>query len=290
DAWFKGAVLHRDVSVNNILILETGNGDNVTRRGLLNDWDLCKYKEQMGENMGPRQPNLTGTWYYRSALSLQYPYKPYRMSDDIESFIHVYHYCVYRFYKTSATPDLATIISQLYGVSVVENRLRIGGNQKLLHMYFPRPAIKLVDGNKTLPKCLAALHDVYHPHYKAIDLDRWNKTFGHPRQAEECVLTVRWSNQQLGRKSDCRLEKGGTYEDRRSFRDSSLAERKNAQLSSSTNWNFEDIAAERPVKRIKIGDMSATLSCLTESQHEDYTTYSCDSGPSSQERDDDDDC
>ncbi|KAA1476291.1 hypothetical protein DENSPDRAFT_827176 [Dentipellis sp. KUC8613] len=280
DAWFKGAVLHRDISVNNILILESGNGDNITRRGLLNDWDLCKYKEQMNDNMGPRQPNLSGTWYYRSALSLQYPYKPYRISDDIESFIHVYHYCIYRFYKTSATADLPTFINQLYGVSTVENGIRIGGVQKLLHMYFPRPAIKLVDGNKTLLKCLAALHDVYHPHYKAIDPDRYETSYGATCHSGQHITedgtkpldthdrlkdvfsqfggrtsglvgnpTIVWEEEELTKTEDL-------FE---------LAGRKNAQLSSSVNWNFEDIVAERPIKRMKTGDMSETLPSITES-------------------------
>ena len=45
--------MHRDVSVNNILVVEkqsVGSSGLVTviRMAVLCDWDLCKYKEQMG--------------------------------------------------------------------------------------------------------------------------------------------------------------------------------------------------------------------------------------------------
>ena len=44
-AWVKAGVLHRDVSVANILIdVESAPG---VPRAILNDWDLCKYKEQL---------------------------------------------------------------------------------------------------------------------------------------------------------------------------------------------------------------------------------------------------
>lgn len=40
-AWENANILHRDVSVGNIMInCETG-------KGFLNDWDLCKYREDM---------------------------------------------------------------------------------------------------------------------------------------------------------------------------------------------------------------------------------------------------
>ena len=51
--------MHRDVSVNNIMILEgvvvhKGAKCVVYKAALLCDWDLCKYKEQMGK--GARIP------------------------------------------------------------------------------------------------------------------------------------------------------------------------------------------------------------------------------------------
>lgn len=42
-AWELAGVLHRDVSSGNILILDDGEACV----GILNDWDMCKYKEEL---------------------------------------------------------------------------------------------------------------------------------------------------------------------------------------------------------------------------------------------------
>ena len=45
-AWEKTQILHGDVSMGNILIdIKTGDG-------FLNDWDLCKYKHELGGPTG----------------------------------------------------------------------------------------------------------------------------------------------------------------------------------------------------------------------------------------------
>ena len=44
-------VLHRDISVGNILI------DPVTRRGILIDWDLCRFEWELA--LGPTEPERT---------------------------------------------------------------------------------------------------------------------------------------------------------------------------------------------------------------------------------------
>ncbi|KAA1476294.1 hypothetical protein DENSPDRAFT_884222 [Dentipellis sp. KUC8613] len=289
EAWCRAGVLHRDISVNNILILEEGEGSNVTRRGILNDWDLCKYKEQMDKGMAPRRPNLTGTWYFRSALSLQFPRKPYRLSDDIESFIHVYHYCVYRFHMTDDINDLADTINRIYAKVTIVKGARIGGKEKLLHMENRRPPMDVGDESPTLMKCLVALHRVYNPHYLSLDIDLYQSLYrSHLSTEDSCQQaietglrpldthdmlkdvfsryggrdrdssgnpTIVWGEQELMKTEDL-------------FQHTPLAEHKNAQLSSSVYGEFEDIAARQPVKRQKIGNMSTTLPSVAESLQE----------------------
>ena len=51
DAWTKGHVLHRDISFGNILI------DPITRRGILIDWDLCRFEWELA--LGPTEPKCT---------------------------------------------------------------------------------------------------------------------------------------------------------------------------------------------------------------------------------------
>lgn len=50
DAWKFAGVMHRDISVGNILMLPDANPEavGVSVREILNDWDLCKYKEELG--------------------------------------------------------------------------------------------------------------------------------------------------------------------------------------------------------------------------------------------------
>ena len=53
-------MLHRDVSFNNILIREWKDDSGHTmRQGILADWELSKYREDMGESTKPRQPDHT---------------------------------------------------------------------------------------------------------------------------------------------------------------------------------------------------------------------------------------
>ena len=53
-------MLHRDVSFNNILIREwEDESGRIMRQGILADWELSKYKEEMGDSEEPRQPDLT---------------------------------------------------------------------------------------------------------------------------------------------------------------------------------------------------------------------------------------
>ncbi|EKM56598.1 uncharacterized protein PHACADRAFT_194191 [Phanerochaete carnosa HHB-10118-sp] len=92
-AWENANILHRDVSVGNIMI------DSETGEGFLNDWDLCKYREDMAVNRAASEPSgVSGTWAFKSALALRYPRKPPELADDLESFIHVITFFGYRFH------------------------------------------------------------------------------------------------------------------------------------------------------------------------------------------------
>ncbi|PIL24565.1 hypothetical protein GSI_12449 [Ganoderma sinense ZZ0214-1] len=111
-AWDLAGVLHRDISVGNIMIL---THEDRTRSGFLIDWDLSRLQCELGK--GPVEPDRTGTWQFRSALSLRYPRKPYRRSDDIESFIHAYIYLL----------EIETVFE---GASRVGG-IKIGGTHKI---------------------------------------------------------------------------------------------------------------------------------------------------------------
>ncbi|TFY51444.1 hypothetical protein EVG20_g11000 [Dentipellis fragilis] len=80
-AWELAGILHRDVSAGSIMInAEMGEG-------LITDWDLCKYKDELFQ--GATQHGHSGTWPFMSATLLQYPRKPYELCDDLESFLYM---------------------------------------------------------------------------------------------------------------------------------------------------------------------------------------------------------
>ncbi|KAI6113749.1 hypothetical protein EDD16DRAFT_1122776 [Pisolithus croceorrhizus] len=82
EAYKKAKVLHRDVSVNNILI--NGNGE-----GVLIDWELAMFLDDNSDSDIIKRHDRTGTWQFISAALLRKPRQKHALEDDIESFVHV---------------------------------------------------------------------------------------------------------------------------------------------------------------------------------------------------------
>ncbi|KAF8889310.1 hypothetical protein BD779DRAFT_1520893 [Infundibulicybe gibba] len=89
-AYSRARILHRDISVGNILI----KGGPGRGRGVLIDWDLCKDLDH--QSLGATQSERTGTWQFIAARllmptddgSIPIP----NLTDDVESFFHVLTY------------------------------------------------------------------------------------------------------------------------------------------------------------------------------------------------------
>ncbi|KAG1734425.1 uncharacterized protein EDB91DRAFT_1250943 [Suillus paluster] len=77
DAYEKAGVLHRDLSIGNIVIY--------FGKGILIDWDLAKLISMKGH----RQVTRTGTWQFMSAYLVQNQFAPYVVEDDLESSLYV---------------------------------------------------------------------------------------------------------------------------------------------------------------------------------------------------------
>ncbi|KAI0704232.1 hypothetical protein C8T65DRAFT_741188 [Cerioporus squamosus] len=106
-AW-KKKILHRDISVNNILILGS-MGDTV---GLLCDWDLAKTQHQL-EDSNPTQGMRSGTWQYMSALLQRFAEKRHELSDDLESFLHILTWCTARYFLPNDSGQNEESVSRL---------------------------------------------------------------------------------------------------------------------------------------------------------------------------------
>ncbi|KAG2751891.1 hypothetical protein P692DRAFT_20701781, partial [Suillus brevipes Sb2] len=77
DAYELAMVLHRDLSVGNVVIYKGV--------GILIDWDLAK----LITIQGPRQKNRTGTWQFMSAFLVSHSGAVHRVEDDLESSLYV---------------------------------------------------------------------------------------------------------------------------------------------------------------------------------------------------------
>ncbi|TFK62769.1 hypothetical protein BDN72DRAFT_803862, partial [Pluteus cervinus] len=89
DAFMLAHILHRDISIGNIMIKE----ENGMVIGVLIDWDLCK-----DLNVSPssgRRHERTGTWAFMSARLVAGSTQHTR-NDDAESFYHILNYIASR--------------------------------------------------------------------------------------------------------------------------------------------------------------------------------------------------
>ena len=119
---------------------------------MLCDWDLSKFKEELGLLANPTQPdrtvsrqglllrtgkktistsNLQGTWQFKSALILLFPWKDYELADDVESFIHVINYLVLKYHPTSLNGELLeSHVNNFFAFHCVQNAVHFGGDLK----------------------------------------------------------------------------------------------------------------------------------------------------------------
>lgn len=128
-----------------------------------------------------------------SALSLQYPKKPIRLADDLESFVYVIVYMILRHFRHRSSPkakldmdeetlavingknnDLATKVHFLFCASYpCEDGYRGGGEYKLDKILLNKVPVEFGKGAQTKPLAilLKRLWNVLHMHYHATDFE-----------------------------------------------------------------------------------------------------------------------
>ncbi|KAF8184433.1 hypothetical protein BJ912DRAFT_1060958 [Pholiota molesta] len=101
DAYFAARILHRDISVGNILFTDK-------RKGMLIDWDLCANLNT--DTVVARRPSRTGTWQFMSAMLQDRPNRPHQIQDDRESAFHVLLWIALRYTESNVhdTPLLGS--------------------------------------------------------------------------------------------------------------------------------------------------------------------------------------
>ncbi|OJT12439.1 hypothetical protein TRAPUB_11028 [Trametes pubescens] len=148
--------------------------------GFLNDWDVYKSQDELVTEKG-HHLDRTGTWQFRSALSLRYPKKPYSLPDDIESFIHVFHYLVVRDALTDRTTHLKAFVRMTYDQCTLRelDGALVGGATKLRDMDTrSSPIVPL--GNPTLRCLLEDMAGLCNDHRNQITLTTFDQLYGPP--------------------------------------------------------------------------------------------------------------
>ncbi|CAL1710619.1 unnamed protein product [Somion occarium] len=181
DAYERAGSLHRDISGSNILIIPNDTEPRQSK-GILIDWDLAKTIEQL--KMLPTQYERSGTWYYLSALLLNYPKKPYELSDDLESFVHVINLQNLRFRKHDKTSNdgklkfkLSKLLYDVYQESTIVDGFHVGSEYKLQQMQNGIPPYKLLEASSML-NLVTRLMEMCKEHYAALDLVDVEKNYG----------------------------------------------------------------------------------------------------------------
>ncbi|TFY58446.1 hypothetical protein EVG20_g8145 [Dentipellis fragilis] len=190
EAWKLGNILHCDVSANNIMI------DITTGRGFLNDWDQCKFRDELCQ--GTIRSRRSGTWMYMSAILLKYPRKPHELSDDLESFVHVLTVMALRFSVHSLSswtieevwqgsmyeeaqkhsPGLEEFINMVYNSECMVNGYAVGGSNKMFGLRLGNPNVEWVDSDSPLISLIARLYNMFSQRYSALDKRQYESEWG----------------------------------------------------------------------------------------------------------------
>lgn len=83
EAAYNIGILHRDISVGNIMIVDNEDAPNLPG-GILIDWDLCKFIDPRDKHYTPRHTR-TGTWLFMAADLIESPETPQTFTHDLES-------------------------------------------------------------------------------------------------------------------------------------------------------------------------------------------------------------
>ena len=136
-----------------------------------------------------------------------YPWKPYRRSDDIESFIHVYLYLVCRYHVTDFS-SLSDFARSLFDTIALVDGVAVGGSTKRVLFTASRSAIR-VSSNFALQDLLDDIIYECSQSYEGIDFGEMQRRYGfalppppdsEPRAAPKTV-TPRFDSDDMPRRS-----------------------------------------------------------------------------------------
>ncbi|TFK84675.1 hypothetical protein K466DRAFT_665016 [Polyporus arcularius HHB13444] len=204
-AYEKCKIIHRDISVGNMLIIPTlllgSNGKilGVLWKGVLSDWELAKDVDVAFA----RQPERTGTWQFMSLHSLMHPTLPVTVADELESFFHVLLYNALRFLlhnfesihtfiqeyfdNATVTPKLVQTASRTKKSVITTGQIESGDDEVLS---FLQPMG--IDGEHPMNELIRRLLELFCARYRVLKWEAANAAANRAaRAAQQDVLRSR---------------------------------------------------------------------------------------------------
>uniref|UniRef100_A0A8H7XQU9 Protein kinase domain-containing protein n=1 Tax=Psilocybe cubensis TaxID=181762 RepID=A0A8H7XQU9_PSICU len=187
DAYQLCGILHRDVSLGNILRRRDGKG------GVLNDWDLAA-RYNIETHTPLKQQSRSGTWQFMSIGLLEDPSKVHHCIDDAESFIWALLYCTMRYMKTSIVPiRLQSVMERIFDQvdRDVPGELNTGGAGKQSFVTGNRFSFGgfVVSDNEPLTSLIAKL-------FKSIILEFRIRLAGSPIHIDKLMIDHQFTREQ----------------------------------------------------------------------------------------------
>jgi len=203
-------ILHRDISVGNILITTAG--------GLLIDWDLCKHVRDLTK--AARQSERTvsffhgdcayvviyfifsvlqGTWQFIAArLLLDSTTTTHNLADDLESFLHVLTWMALRYTPHALdSKTLTHLLITMFDESYEDDRgISHGGETKASYLLSDRVVRKAGFNHPILPSLLESLTETFAVRYEKqpseVDIQRFevvSRKHGDDPELQEMLST-----------------------------------------------------------------------------------------------------
>ncbi|EJF67468.1 hypothetical protein DICSQDRAFT_142985 [Dichomitus squalens LYAD-421 SS1] len=172
-AWRQCGILHRDISIESILIYDSDDLGLPTPNGTidqLSNWDIAMSWKQIDPGGAPTYRSTS--WPCMSARLQEHPEKQHELADDLESFMHVLNYCALRHLPTGmSSAEVAHLVQSLYDTVIQSDAGPPKGSPlKLEKVQNGTPFVKGLPGDHPMAQLLAELSELCKAHYEHVVL------------------------------------------------------------------------------------------------------------------------
>ncbi|KAL6305365.1 hypothetical protein BKA93DRAFT_927880 [Sparassis latifolia] len=149
--------VHRNVSLQNIILFRDPNAVGMIRRGYLIDWSLSCLVTAEGR---ARDPANVGTFQFMSQRSLSWKEEAQTIQDDMESLLWVVLYCSLLWLDHDLPPQaLSKVVADIFDQLVIRFGEVMAGEGKIFNQLDRRYTSKIHFSNPTMQQWLDAAMD-----------------------------------------------------------------------------------------------------------------------------------